>query len=57
MELSEYPFSEGFLNSFEVYFPEAGEDAAIPVSVSEESMKVGVIATTDKIPRVRNRRR
>ena len=43
MELSEYPFSEGFFNSFEVYFPEAGEDAVFPVSVSEESMKVGVI--------------
>jgi hypothetical protein len=37
---SEYPFSKGFLDSFEVYLQESGEDAVLPVSVSEESVKM-----------------
>ncbi len=32
MELREYPFSECFLNRFEVYLSESGKYAAIPVS-------------------------
>jgi hypothetical protein len=38
VELSEYPFSNGFLNCFEVYLREPGEDTVFPVSVNEESV-------------------
>jgi hypothetical protein len=40
VELSEHPFSEGFFDWFEVDLREPGEHAALPVSVSEESVKV-----------------
>jgi hypothetical protein len=40
MKLSEYPFSECFLYCFKVYLQESGEDAVLPVSVSEESVKM-----------------
>jgi hypothetical protein len=40
VELCEYPFSEGFLDSFEVYLREPCEYAVLPLSVSEESVKV-----------------
>ena len=43
VELSEYPFSEGCLDSFKVYLQESGEDAVLPASVSEKSVKVGMI--------------
>jgi hypothetical protein len=43
VKLCEYSFSEGFLDSLEVYLQESGEDAVLPVSVSEYSVKVGVI--------------
>jgi hypothetical protein len=40
VELSEYSFSKGFLNCFEVYLRELGEDTVFPVSVSEESVQM-----------------
>ena len=40
VEVCEYPFSEGCLDSFEVYLQESGEDAVLPESVSEESVKM-----------------
>ena len=43
MELSEHPFSKRLLDSFEFYLQESGEDAVFPVSVSEESVQVGMI--------------
>ena len=43
VELSEYPFSEGFLYGFKVYLREVSEDAVLPVSVSEKSVKVWMI--------------
>ena len=43
VELCEYSFSKSFLDSFEVYRLEPCEDAILPVSVGEESMKVGMI--------------
>ena len=43
VELREYSFSEGFLDSFEGYLREAREYAVVPVSVSEESMQVRMI--------------
>ena len=43
VELCEYPFSEGLLDWFEVYLREPSEDAVLPVSVSEKSVKVRMI--------------
>jgi hypothetical protein len=43
VELSEYSYSKSFLDSFEVYFREACEDAVLPVSVSEEPVKVWMV--------------
>ena len=40
VELSEDPFSEGILDCFEVYLREPGEDAILPVAVSEESVQM-----------------
>jgi hypothetical protein len=40
MELREYPFSEGILDCFKDNLREPCEDAVLPVSVSEKSMKV-----------------
>ena len=37
VELREYSFSEGLFYWFEVYLQESGEDAVLPVTVSEES--------------------
>jgi hypothetical protein len=39
----EHSFSEGFLDCFKFYLPEPCEDAGLPVSVSERSVKVGMI--------------
>jgi sporulation-control protein spo0M len=43
VELREYSFSKSILDSFEVYFREACEDAVLPVSVSEEPVKVWMV--------------
>ena len=43
VELYEHSFSESFLDSFEVYLREACEDAVLPVSVSEKSVKVWMV--------------
>jgi hypothetical protein len=43
VELREYPFSEGFLDWFEVYLRKPCENTVLPVSVSEESVKVWMI--------------
>jgi hypothetical protein len=40
VELREYSFSEGCLDCFEVYHPKPREDAVLPVTVSEESVKM-----------------
>jgi len=43
MELCEYPFSEGFLDWFEVYLPESAENTIFPIPVSKKSVKVRMI--------------
>jgi hypothetical protein len=43
VELREYSFSECFLYGFKVYLQEPGEDAVVPISVSEKSVQVRVI--------------
>jgi hypothetical protein len=43
VELCEYPFSEGFLDWFEVDLSEPGEYAVFPVPICQESVKVRVI--------------
>ena len=43
VERREHPFSEGFLDSFEVYLSESAESTILPVAVSEESVQVRVI--------------
>ena len=40
VKLCEHPFSEGLLDCYKVYLQESGEDAVLPVSVSEESVKM-----------------
>ncbi len=40
MEPREYPFSEGFLDWFEVYLRKPCENAVLPVSVSKESVEM-----------------
>jgi hypothetical protein len=43
VELREDTFSEGILYRFKVYLGEPGEDAVLPVSVCEKSVKVWMI--------------
>jgi hypothetical protein len=43
VELCEYSFSEGILKRLKVYLREACEDAVLPVSVSEKSVKVWMV--------------
>jgi hypothetical protein len=40
VQLSEHPVSEGVLDSFEAYLRESCEDAVLPATFSEESVKM-----------------
>ncbi len=43
MELSEYPFSEGLFDCFEVYLSESAEGTVFPVAICQDSVKVRMI--------------